>query len=75
MKKANKQMMELRAGEAASMLAQGHSCIVVTTRVTEEYELSRRQARRIRAKTMDLIVQDYEEINSEGTQMLNSLES
>ena len=61
MKKANKQEMELRAGFAADLLAQGHSCTVVTTRVTEEYELSRRQARRITAKAMDLIVQDFEE--------------
>ena len=37
-KKANKQEMELRAGFAADLLAQGHSCTVVTTRVTEEYE-------------------------------------
>ena len=43
MKKANKQEMELRAGFAADLLAKGHSCTVVTTRVTEEYELSRRE--------------------------------
>ena len=35
MKKANKQMMELRMGEAASMLAQGHSCTVTTTEMSE----------------------------------------
>ena len=70
MKKANKQEMELRAGFAADLLAQGHSCTVVTTRVTEEYELSRRQARRITAKAMDLIVQDFEEINIERPQIL-----
>ena len=73
MKKANKQMMELRTCEAASMLAQGHSCTVVTTRVTEEYALSRRQARRITAKAMDLIVQDFEEINIERPQMVAKL--
>mgnify|MGYP003324856881 CR=1 FL=1 len=61
MKKANKQEMELRADFAADLPAQGHSCTVVTTRVTEEYELCRRQARRITAKAMDLIVQDFEE--------------
>ena len=66
-------MMELRTGEAASMLAQGHSCTVVTTGVTEEYELSRRQARRITAKAMDLIVQDFEEINLERPQMVAKL--
>ena len=73
MKKANKQEMKLRAGFAAELLAQGHSCTVVTTRVTEEYELSRRQARRITAKAMDLIVQDFEEINFERTQMVVQL--
>ena len=50
MKKANKQEMELRAGFAADLLAQGLNRTVVTTRVTKKYELSRRQARRIRAK-------------------------
>ena len=62
MRKANKQMMELRMGEAASMLAQGHSCTVTTTEMAEKYGLSRRQARRITAKAMDLIVQDFEEL-------------
>ena len=73
MKKANKQEMELRAGFAADLLAQGHSCTVVTTRVTDEYELSRRQARRITAKAMDLIVQDFEEINNERPRMVAKL--
>ena len=73
MKKANKQMMELRAGEAASMLAQGHSCTVTTTEMSEKYGLSRRQARRITAKAMDLIVQDFEEINIERPQMVAKL--
>ena len=36
--------MELRAGFTADVLAQGHSCNEVTTGLTEEYELSRRQA-------------------------------
>ena len=73
MKKATKQEMELRAGFEADLLARGHSCKVVTTRVTEEYELSRRQARRITAKAMDLIVQDFEEINIERPQMVAKL--
>jgi hypothetical protein len=73
MKKANKQMMELRTGEAASMLAQGHSCTVVKTEMAEKYGLSRRQARRITAKAMDLIVQDFEEINIERPQMVAKL--
>ena len=73
MKKANKQMMELRMGEAASMLAQGYSCTVTTTEMAEKYGLSRRQARRITAKAMDLIVQDFEEINIERPQMVAKL--
>ena len=70
MKKANKQEMELRAEFAADLLAQGHSCTLVTTRMTEEYALSRRPARRMTAKAMDLIVQDFEEINIERQQMV-----
>ena len=41
--------------------------------VTEEYELSRRQARRITAKAMDLIIQDFEEINIEQPKMVAEL--
>ena len=65
--------MELRAAFAADLLAQGHSCTVVTTRVTEEYNLSKRQARRITAKAMDLIIQDFDEINIERPQMIAKL--
>ena len=70
MRKANKQEIESRAGFAADLLAQGHSCTVVTTRVTEEYKLSRRQARRIKVKAKDLIVQEFEEINIERPQVV-----
>ena len=73
MKKANKQMMELRTGEAASMLAQGHSCTVTTTEMAEKYGLSRRQARRITAKAMNLIFKDFEEINIERPKMVAKL--
>ena len=69
-KKANKQKMELRAAFAADLLAQGHSCTVVTTRVAAECGLPRRQSRRITVKAMDLIVQDFEEINIERPQMV-----
>ena len=55
--------MELIAGFADDLLAQGYNCIVVTTRMTAKYKLSRRQSRRITAKAKDLIVQDFEEIN------------
>jgi len=41
--------------------------------VTEEYELSRRQARRITAKVIDLIVEDFEKINLELPQMVAKL--
>ena len=65
--------MELRLGEAASMLVQGHSCSVTTTEMAEKYGLSRRQARWIKAKAMDLIVQDFDEINIERPQMVAKL--
>ena len=58
---------------AADLLAQGHSCTVVTTRVTEEYALSRRQARRICATGMSLIVKDFDEINIERPRMVAKL--
>ena len=41
--------------------------------MNEEYALSRRQARRITSKAMDLIVQDFEEINIERPQMVAKL--
>ena len=66
-------MMELRTGEAASMLAQGHSCTVTTTEMAEKYGLSRRQARRITARAMDLIIKDFEEINFEPPQIAAKL--
>ena len=73
MKKATKQEMEVRTSKAAELLAIGHSATVVTTQVAEIYGLSRRQARRITAKAMDLIVQDFEEINIERPQMVAKL--
>ena len=65
--------MELRVGFAVDLLAQGQSRTVLTTRVTEKYALSRRQARRITAKTMELIVQDFEEIYIERPQTVAKL--
>ena len=73
MKKATKQEMEFRAGFSADLLSQGYSFTLVTTRVSEEYELSTRQARSVTAKAMDLIVQDFEEINIERPQMVAKL--
>tara|TARA_B100001250_G_C19660838_1_gene726960 strand:- start:428 stop:661 length:234 start_codon:yes stop_codon:yes gene_type:complete len=73
MTKANTQEMELRAEFSDDLLAQDHSCIEVKTRVSEEYKLRRREARRITARAMDLIVQDFEEINIERPQMVAKL--
>ena len=55
------------------MVTKGHSCTVTTTEMAEKYGLSRRQARRITAKAMDLIIQDFEEINIERPQMVAKL--
>ena len=41
--------------------------------MAEEYKLRRRQAQRIASKAMDLIVQDFEEINIERPQMVAKL--
>ncbi len=41
--------------------------------MTEEYELSRRQYRRITTKATNLIVQEFEEINIERPQMVAKL--
>ena len=71
--KTTKQEMEARTSKAAELLAQGHSCTVVTTRVTEEDKSSKRQARRITSKVMDLIVQDFVEINIERPPMVAKL--
>ena len=65
--------MELRAGFAADMLAQDNSFTVAKTRVIDEHEINRGQARRITAKAMDLIVQDFEEINIERLQIVAKL--
>ena len=46
MARASKAELELRIGEAASMLSQGNGASVVTSHVAETYRLSRRQSRR-----------------------------
>tara|TARA_B100000965_G_C18924916_1_gene470498 strand:- start:28 stop:297 length:270 start_codon:yes stop_codon:yes gene_type:complete len=71
--KANKQEMELIAGFAADLLVQYHIRTVLTTRVSEEYKSSKRQARRITAKSIDLIVQDFKEMNIGRSQMVAKL--
>ena len=72
-KKATKKEMDLRSSEAAAMMAKGSSCTVITTHMAEKYKLSRRQARRITARGMDVIVQDFEEINIERPFMVAKL--
>ena len=73
MKRANKQEMEFRTSKAAELLAFGHSATVVSNQVAEIYGLSRRQARRICAAGMSLIVKDFDEINIERPQMVAKL--
>ena len=64
--------MELRAGFAADLPTQVYRCTLVTRKVTEEYELRITQSRRIRARAIYLIVQDFEEINIEHLQMVEA---
>ena len=73
MARATKAELELRVGEAADMLAQGHSSTVVTTHEAEKYQLSRRQARRITAAAYELIVQDLEGVDLSRPQMTAKL--
>ena len=60
MARASKAELELRIGEAASMLSQGSGATVVTSHVADTYKLSRRQARRITSAAYELLVQDLE---------------
>ena len=71
--RATKAELELRVGEAADMLAQGHSSTVVTTHAAETYRLSRRQARRITAAAYELLVQDLEEVDLSRPQITAQL--
>ena len=73
MKRANKQEMDARTSKAAELLAKGHSATTVTSEVAEIYGISRRQARRVTAAGMDLIVKDFDEINIERPQMVAKL--
>ena len=73
MGRSTKKEAELRAGHAAELLAKGHSTTAVTSQMAEIYGLSRRQARRICSAGIDLIVQDFEEINLERPQMVATL--
>lgn len=71
--RATKAELELRIGEAASMLAQGDGATVITAHVAETYRLSRRQARRITAAAYELLVQDLEDTDLSRPQMTAQL--
>jgi hypothetical protein len=73
MARASKAELELRIGEAASMLAKGNGATVVTSHVAETYRLSRRQARRITAAAYKLLVQDLEDADLSRAQMTAQL--
>ena len=73
MKRANKQELDARTSKAAELLAKGHSATTVTSEVAEIYGISKRQARRVTAAGMDMIVQDFDEINIERPQMVAKL--
>ena len=73
MARASKAELELRIGEAATMLAKGNGATVVTSYVAETYRLSRRQARRITAAAYKLLVQDLEDVDVSRRQMTAQL--
>ena len=73
MARASKAEIELRIGEAASMLAQGNGASVVTSHVAETYRISRRQSRRITAAAYELLVQDLEDVDVSRPQMTAQL--
>lgn len=72
-KRATKIEMDARYSKAAELLAKGHSATTVTSQVAEIYGISRRQARRVTAAGMSLIVEDFDEINIERPQMVATL--
>ena len=73
MARASKAELELRIGEAASMLSQGSGATVVTSHVAETYRLSRMQARRITAAAYELLVKDLENMDLSRSQMTAQL--
>ena len=73
MARASKVELELRIGEAASMLAQGNGASVVTSHVAETYRLSRRQSRRITAAAYKLLEEDLNEMDLSRPQLTSQL--
>ena len=73
MARASKSELELRIGEAATMLAKCNGATVVTSHVAETYRLSQRQARRITAAAYELLVQDIENMDLSRSQITAQL--
>ena len=73
MARASKSELNLRIGQAASMLAQGNGATVVTSYMSDTYFLSRRQARRITAAAYELLKQDIDEIDLSRPQLTSQL--
>ena len=73
MARASKAELELRIGEAATMLVKGNGATVVTSYLAETYRLSRRQARRITAAAYKLLVQDLEDVELSRPQITAQL--
>ena len=75
MARASKAELELRIGEAATMLAKGNGATVVTSHVAETYRLSRRQSRRITAAAYKLLEDDLNEMDLSRPQLTSQLVS
>ena len=73
MARASKAELELRIGEAATMLAKGNGATVVTSHVAETYRLSRRQSRRITAAAYKLLEEDLNEMDLSRPQLTSQL--
>ena len=57
------------------MMAKGSRATVITNYMAEKYKFSRTQARSITARTIDVIVQPFEEVNIERLFMVAKLPS
>ena len=64
---------KLRVRKAAGWILQGHSVSHVVARLAESEGVSRRTARRIAGKAMDLVHRDFEATNVENPQMATVL--
>ena len=64
---------KLRVRKAAGWILQGHSISHVVARMAESEGVSRRTARRIAAKAMDLVYKDLEAVDATNPQMATVL--